>query len=439
MKQFIIKTSEDLKEVRAFLEKCACRMTGDGVEATREASVREIVQAVRDRGDAAVAEYTERFDGVTLDPSQFELTPDEIEAAAQEAPRHVLAMLERAQENIRGFHARNLRESWEERMVDGSMYGQRVTPMESAGVYVPGGKAFYPSSVLMNIVPARVAGVEDIIMVSPPSYNGAIHPAVVAAAKLAGATRVFRIGGAQAIAALAFGTECVPSVVKITGPGNAYVTAAKAMVRGIVAIDSEAGPSEVAVIADKDANPRHIAAELLAQAEHDEDAMCLLFTTSEKVAEATLERVRERAPQLTRAPIIEKALERFGAVVVVPDMDTAVALVNLTAPEHVSIQTEYAQRIADKIVNAGAVMIGALTPVAVGDYYAGPNHILPTMRRARYSSPLSAEDFRKITNVMLYSKERLLRDAHDIQEMAAIEGLEAHAESVTTRLGDLRS
>ncbi len=332
MKRFDIKTPTDMQAARAFLERCVARVSLGDADGAREASVREIVQAVRDRGDAAVAEYTERFDGVTLAPNQFELTREEIEAASEQVPRHLIAMLERAQENIRGFHARNLRESWEERMADGSMYGQRVTPMQSAGVYVPGGKAFYPSSVLMNIVPARVAGVQEIIMVSPPSYKGSIHPAVVAAARLAGATRVFRIGGAQAIAALAFGTEQVPAAVKITGPGNAYVTAAKAMVRGAVDIDSEAGPSEVAVIADGDANPAHIAAEMLAQAEHDEDAMCLLFTTSEAVADATVEQLRLRAPQLKRAAIIEKSLEQFGGVVVTPDLDVAIELVNFVAP-----------------------------------------------------------------------------------------------------------
>ncbi|HDP35462.1 MAG TPA: histidinol dehydrogenase [Candidatus Hydrogenedentes bacterium] len=438
MKVFEIHNSDDINKVRAFLEKCASRIAADGEDESREAAVRAIIHAVRDQGDAAVSEYTKRFDGVDLSASQFELTPKDIDAAINQVPKHVIAMLERAQENIRAFHARNLRESWEESAADGSMYGQRITPIESAGVYVPGGKAFYPSSVLMNIVPARVAGVKEISMVSPPSYNGSVHPAVVAAAKLAGATRIFRVGGAQAIAALAFGTDTIPAVVKITGPGNAYVTKAKALVRGAVDIDSEAGPSEVAVIADAKANPHHVAAELLAQAEHDEDAMCLLFTPSKELAKATLKRVRERAAKMVRAEIITKSLERFGAVIIVPDMDAAIALVNFVAPEHLSVQTEYAQRIADKIINAGAIMLGAMTPVAVGDYYAGPNHILPTMRRARYSSPLSAEDFRKVTNVMFYSRERLLRDAHDIEEMASLEGLEAHAESVTVRIKDVR-
>lgn len=439
MKFFEINTTDDLNNARAFLEMCACRTSTDDEGESRTKAVRDIVEGVRKRGDKAVAAYTKKFDGVDLKPAQFELTKDEIEKAAKQVPKHVIAMLERAQENIRAFHARNLRESWEESAEDGSMYGQRITPIESAGVYVPGGKAFYPSSVLMNIVPARVAGVKEIIMVSPPSYEGSIHPAVVAAAKLAGATRIFRIGGAQAVAALAYGTESIPSVVKITGPGNAFVTAAKALVRGAVDIDSEAGPSEVAVIADKKANPVHVAAELLAQAEHDEDAMCLLFTPSKDLANAVLKRLDQHVPQMKRKGIIEKSLERFGAVFIVPDMETAISLVNFVAPEHLSIQTEYAPQIGDKIINAGAIMLGAMTPVAVGDYYAGPNHILPTMRRARYSSPLSAEDFRKVTNVMFYTRERLMRDAHDIEAMATLEGLEAHAESVTLRVKDVRS
>ncbi len=438
MKQFEIGNEADMAGVKTFLKACACRMLPGSAAADVERSVREIVDAVREQGDEAVAAYTRRYDGVDLTPSQFELSAAEMDKAVESVPRRIIAMLERAQENIRAFHAKNLRESWEQSLPDGSMYGQRITPIESAGVYVPGGKAFYPSSVLMNIVPAKVAGVKEIILVSPPSSNGSIHPAVIAAARLAGASRVFRIGGAQAVAALAYGTASIPSVVKITGPGNAYVTAAKAMVRGAVDIDSEAGPSEVVVIADKDANPNHVAAELLAQAEHDEDAMCLLFTPSRELAEATLERLRQRIPRLSRQAIIEQALNRYGAVIIAPNMETIIELTNLVAPEHLSVQTEYAPRVADKVVNAGAIMLGAMTPVAVGDYYAGPNHILPTMRRARYSSPLSAEDFRKTTNLMCYSRERLLRDAHDIEELAALEGLEAHAESVTVRIKEVR-
>lgn len=438
MKFFEITSSEQLAEVKAFLVASAERVRSDRSLAERRKSVESIIEDVRTRGDEALVEYTARFDGVALWPDQIELNEAEIAEAVATVPKRVVAMLERAHEHIRAFHAKNLRESWEQSFPDGSMFGQRITPIEKAGVYVPGGKAFYPSSVLMNIVPARVAGVKTIIMVSPPSCNGSIHPAVLAAARIAGATRVFRVGGVQAIAALAHGTETIPPVIKITGPGNAYVTMAKALVRGTVDIDSEAGPSEVVVIADKTANPNHVAAEMLAQAEHDEEALCLLFTPSKKLAEATMQRLQERMPALSRASIIEKALGAFGAVVVTPDMETAVELTNLVAPEHLSVQTEYAPRVADKVVNAGAIMMGAMTPVAVGDYYAGPNHILPTMRRARYSSPLSAEDFRKVTNIMQYSKERLLRDAHDIEELATLEGLEAHAESVTVRIRDVR-
>ncbi len=438
MKYFEITSSETRAQVETFLVASAERVPSDGAEKERREAVAEIIEDIRSRGDAALVEYTRRFDGVSLEKDQLELTETEIDEAVKVVPKRIIAMLERAHEHIRTFHTKNLRESWEESLPDGSMYGQRITPIETAGVYVPGGKAFYPSSVLMNIVPARVAGVKQIIMMSPPSYRGSIHPSVLAAARIAGAGRIFRVGGVQAIAALAHGTETVPQVVKITGPGNAYVTAAKALVRGVVDIDSEAGPSEVLVIADKKANPNHVAAELLAQAEHDEEALCLLFTPSKELAEAVQTRVLERMGRLSRTAIITKALDAFGAIVVTPDMETAIELANLVAPEHLSVQTEYAPRVADKVVNAGAIMLGGMTPVAVGDYYAGPNHILPTMRRARYSSPLSTEDFRKVTNIMQYSKERLLRDAHDIEELATLEGLEAHAESVTVRIRDVR-
>ncbi|HOH31049.1 MAG TPA: histidinol dehydrogenase [Candidatus Hydrogenedentes bacterium] len=438
MKVFEITSPEQLDRVKMFLAQSADRAQNDGADTDRRKAVEAIIQDVRARGDAALVDYTKRFDGVSLETDQLELTEEDMKKAAAAVPKATIAMLERAHENIRTFHSKNLRESWEESLPDGSMYGQRITPIEIAGVYVPGGKAYYPSSVLMNIVPARVAGVKTIVMASPPSYNGSIHPSVLAAARLAGVSRVFRVGGVQAIAALAYGTETVPSVVKITGPGNAYVTAAKAMVRGVVDIDSEAGPSEVLVIADKNANPNHAAAELLAQAEHDEEALCLLFTPSKNLAEMVLERLRERMARLSRISIISKSLEAFGAIVVTPDMETAIELANFVAPEHLSVQTEYATRVADKVLNAGAIMLGAMTPVAVGDYYAGPNHILPTMRRARYSSPLSAEDFRKTTNIIQYSKERLMRDSHDIEELATLEGLQAHAESVTVRIRDVR-
>lgn len=396
-------------------------------------AVRAIVEGVRERGDAAVAEFTEKFDGVSLQPDEFELSSEEIDAAVAGVDASLVAVLERANENIRRFHSKHLRQSWEETDEDGTVLGQRITAIERVGVYVPGGKAFYPSSVLMNITPACVAGVKEIVMVSPPSYKGSIHPAVLAAARIAGATRIFRIGGAQAVAALAYGTKHVPSVLKITGPGNVYVTAAKRLVSPICAIDMEAGPSEVVVIADDKANPRYVAAEMLAQAEHDEDACATLITPSKKLAERVTEEVQTQLAEMSRKEIAQKALDARGMMIVVRDLDEAARLADVIAPEHLSIQTEFPQMVFDKVGNAGAVMLGAMTPVAVGDYYAGPNHILPTGRRARFSSPLSAEDFRKVTNVLLYSRERLLADAEDICVLAETEELTAHAKAVEVR------
>lgn len=433
MKVFQITDDASFMTVVEYIK--ARSQAGGGNKAVQDKleTARWIVDAVRKNGDAALADFTERFDGVALEPGQFELSQKEIDAAVAKVDPALIAILERAQENIRAFHAKNLRESWEETFEDGSVLGQKITPIERVGVYVPGGKAFYPSSVLMNIVPARVAGVKEIVMVSPPSYQGSIHPGVLAAAKVAGATRVFRIGGAQAVAALAYGTASVPSVYKITGPGNTFVTAAKSLVRNAVEIDSEAGPSEVVVIADEHANPAYVAAELLAQAEHDEEATPVLITPSETLAGAVKERIAQEMERLSRTEIIQSSLAGFGVMVLVRNMEEAVALTNLFAPEHLSIQTVFPRKIADQITNAGAIMMGAMTPVAVGDYYAGPNHILPTARRARFSSPLSAEDFRKTTSMLFYSQARLQQEAGDIMELANVEGLRAHARSVEVR------
>lgn len=433
MKRIVITDDASLAAVKREILARSSRDASPELAAKVE-SVRKIVEAVRLEGDAAVARFTEQFDGVALAPERFELTRAEMDAAAERVEPAVLRALERALENIRAFHARNLRESWRETYPDGTVLGQNVAPIESAGVYVPGGKAFYPSSVLMNIVPARVAGVQEIVMVSPPSLNGDIHPGVIAAARMAGATRVFRVGGAQAVAALAYGTETIPGVCKITGPGNTYVTAAKALVRGAVEIDSEAGPSEVVVLADDGADPRFAAYEMLAQAEHDEEAMSVLITPSAKLADAVSACLAEQAPMLERAGIIAKSLAGQGAVIVTRSLEEAVALTNLIAPEHLSIQTRDAAKVAEAIVNAGAVMIGAMTPVAVGDYFAGPNHILPTMRRARFSSPLTAEDFRKVTSILEYSAARLREQGGDIIRLATLEGLQAHARSVAVRV-----
>jgi len=409
-------------------------MGGRSAQDARRVAVAEIVEAVRDRGDDAVAEYTRRFDGVELSPDAFEVPRQELEHASRDLPRKVYNLLQKAHEQIRAFHARGLRESWQIEYDDGSFVGQRVTPLDRVGVYVPGGKAFYPSSVLMNIVPAKVAGVPEVIMVSPPSWHGTIHPAVLAAAYIAGVDWVFRVGGAQAVAALAYGTRTIPSVSKITGPGNAYVTLAKAMVRGLVEIDSEAGPSEVVVVADDHAVPEQVAAELFAQAEHDEEAVCVLITPSERLLEAVIEIVAAKAPGLSRAEIAVSALQRFGQAVLVRSLEDAVALVNAFAPEHLSVQTQYPARLLDQVRNAGAVMLGAMTPVAVGDYGAGPNHILPTMGRARFASPLTAEDFRKVTSVLCFSRARLAAEADHFASFAELEGLDAHAQSIRVRI-----
>lgn len=396
-------------------------------------AVRQVLADVRQRGDAAVTASTEKFDGVVLRPDEFELTADRMDEAIATVDKNLVAALERAHGNIRAFHAKHLRQSWEEVTEDGMVLGQRITPIERVGVYVPGGKAFYPSSVLMNIVPACVAGVKEIVMVSPPSFEGSIHPVVLAAARIAGATRVFRIGGAQAVAALAYGTEHVPAVLKITGPGNTYVTIAKRLIRSVCDIDTEAGPSEVVVIADDKANPDFVAAELLAQAEHDEEARSIAIVLSEGMAKKIKAAVKAQAARLPRKDIIAKSLAGQSCIVVARDMEEAARLADWLAPEHLSIQTEVPRKVFDKVQNAGAAMLGGLTSVAMGDYYAGPNHILPTGRRARFASPLTAEDFRKVTSVLSYSKERLLKDADDVIQLAEAEQLTAHARAVEMR------
>jgi len=396
-------------------------------------STRAIVEDVRQRGDEAVAEYTARFDGTELRPDQFELSRVEMNEAIESLDQSLVSTLARAHENIRKFHAKNLRQSWEEVDEDGTKLGQRITAIESAGVYVPGGKAFYPSTVLMNIVPARVAGVKEIVMVSPPSYQGSIHPLVLAAAKMAGATRVFRIGGAQAIAALAYGTKHIPAVLKITGPGNQYVAAAKRLISPICDIDKEAGPSEVIVLADAKANPKLVAIELLAQAEHDELARPILITTSADLMKRVQEELETQTKTLSRATIIRASLAGQGVMILVRSQAEAIELIDIAAPEHLSIQVEYPNKVLDKIHNVGCAVLGGATSVAVGDYYAGPNHILPTGRRARVASPLTAEDFRKVTSIISYSPDRMKRAADDIARLAHAEELTAHARAVELR------
>ncbi len=442
MRIFEIKNDSDLEQVKNWINNRYS--SGDSHQENIEniqKTVQWIIDTVKKDGDKAIAEFTERFDGVTLNPEEFEIPKQEIIKSFNALDSKILKIIETSADNIRSFHSKNLRNSWEETLEDGTVIGQKITPIEKVGVYVPGGKAFYPSSVLMNVIPAQVAGVKEIIMVSPPSYNGTIHPIVLATAHLAGVTRVFRIGGAQSIAGLAHGTEHIPSVDKITGPGNIYVATAKALVREIVDIDCEAGPSEVLVIADKKANPDFVAVELLAQAEHDEKACSVLISTqSEKdIIDEVDKKIQQFLEKLNRKEIIEKSLSNYGAFIIARDWEEVIEITNYFAPEHLSIQTEFPRKIEAKIVNAAAIMLGNMTPVAVGDYIAGPNHILPTNRRARFSSPLTADDFRKATNYIFYSQSRLQNQANDIITFAEVEGLTAHAFSVDIRTSQRRN
>jgi len=398
-----------------------------------DTAVREIVEAVRSRGDGALIEYTARFDGVEFAAAEIEVSPDEMEAAIEGVDNETVAALGRAADNITEFHNKHLPTTWIEEMRDGARLGQLVTPIDRVGVYVPGGRAFYPSTVLMNIIPARVAGCSDILMVSPPSCEGSVHPAVLAAARIAGATRVFRVGGAQAIAALAYGTETVPSVDKLVGPGNVYVTAAKRLVSNVVDIDKEAGPSEIVVIADHTAQPGIVAADLIAQAEHDPRAVAVLLTP---VSELARQVETELCRQLDEFPREEarQALERNGALVVTRTIAEAVELSNRRAPEHLALLVEDPRSVLEQVRHAGAVFLGPSSPVSVGDYMAGPNHVLPTDRRARAASPLRTEDFLKSTSVVEYSRDRLAAEADDIERLAEVEGLPGHARAVRMRL-----
>ncbi len=419
---------------QARLEKLLLGKHAEPELARIEASVRQIVEAVKREGDRAVARFTKKFDGVSLRPEQFRVGQSEVRAAYDRLSKRSLRALKKAHKNIIAFHKKNLRQSWLDKTPDGSALGQKLTPIECAGVYCPGGTAFYPSSVLMNIAPAKVAGCKEIIMVSPPSSDGTIHPGLLAAADMAGATQVYRLGGAQAVAALAYGTNTVPSVDKITGPGNIYVATAKRIVTGAVAIDMEAGPSEILIIADSSADPKLVAADILSQAEHDEMSASILVTTSRNLAEKVLDEIKRQAPLLDRKEIIRQSLRRNGLIIISRSLGEAARLANLRAPEHLELIVKRPERLLDKIDNAGVVFLGAQTPNSVGDYMAGANHILPTGGRARFSSPLTAEDFRKVTNVVKYSRERLEAEADDIVEIAELEGLTAHAEAVKVRV-----
>ena len=394
--------------------------------------VADIIDDVRARGDAALIDYAAQFDGLTLRADELKLDENAVRESAAQVNDQVRAALRQTIANVRAFHERQIEKSWDFSPQTGVTLGQRVTPIERAGVYVPGGTAAYPSSLIMNVVPAQIAGVERIIVATPP---GTVinNPAVAAALLELNLTEVFQVGGAQAIAALAFGTETVPRVDKISGPGNKYVAAAKKLVFGTVGIDSIAGPTEVVIIADETARADFVAADLLAQAEHDEQASAILITTCERLADSVRTEIDRQMQALSRRAIIERSLDQFGAILLVDHLDEACALANDLAPEHLEVITADDESVAAQIKHAGAIFFGAFTPEAVGDYFAGPNHVLPTGGTARFSSALGVYDFVKRTSVLRYSKAETKRSAAMIASLAEAEKLDAHARSATIR------
>lgn len=400
---------------------------------TYEQTVSEIVNNVKENGDKAVFEYTEKFDHFALNSGNIRVTEEEIKEAYKEIPEDLIEVYRHSAANIRTFHEKQLRQSFIETRPDGSILGQRITPIEKAGVYVPGGKAAYPSSVLMNVVPAKVAGVPKIVMTTPCNKEGKVNAGTLVAADIAGVDEIYKVGGAQAIAALAFGTESVPKVDKITGPGNIFVALAKKAVYGHVSIDSVAGPSEILVLADETANPRYVAADLLSQAEHDELASAILITTSRELAEKVSKEVDGFTETLERREIILKSLSNYGYILVAENMEDAIAAANDIASEHLEILTKNPYETMTKIKNAGAIFMGEYSSEPLGDYFAGPNHILPTNGTARFFSPLSVDDFIKKTSLISFSKDALEKVHTEIEAFAKSEGLTAHANSIKVR------
>ncbi len=389
-------------------------------------TVNEIVENVRKNGDAALFAYTERFDGCKVEKDNVLVTEDEIAEAYRKVDGELLSVIRKALVNIRTFHEKQRRYSWFDSSEEGILLGQKLTPLNRVGVYVPGGKAVYPSSVLMNIVPAKVAGVGEIVMTTPPARDGSLNAAVLVAAKEAGADRIFKAGGAQAVAALAFGTESIPKVDKIVGPGNIFVALAKKAVFGFVSIDSIAGPSEILVLADETANPRYVAADLLSQAEHDEMASAILVTTSEKLALEVNREIDGFLKELSRREIMEKSLDAYGRILLAENMEEAVRAVNDIASEHLEIMTRDAFTVMTKIRNAGAIFIGEHSCEPLGDYFAGPNHVLPTNGTAKFFSPLGVDDFVKKSSIISYSREALMPVHEDIMRFARKEIGRAH-------------
>ena len=398
-----------------------------------EETVNEMIRQVRARGDEALFEYTQKFDGCRLTAGTVKVSQEEIRQAYREVSPEFLEVMKKSAANITRFHEKQLHNSWFLPEENGTILGQKITPIAVSGVYVPGGKAPYPSSVLMNVLPARVAGVPRIIMTTPPGPDGKVNPNILAAADIAGVNEIYKAGGAQAIAAMAFGTESIPKVDKITGPGNIFVALAKKACFGYVSIDSIAGPSEILVLADESATPGYVAADLLSQAEHDEMASAILITTSKDLADRVSEEVTALTGRLSRKEIIEKSLENYGYILIARDMDEALCAVNEIASEHLEILTQNPFEIMTKVKNAGAIFLGEYSSEPLGDYFAGPNHILPTNGTARFFSPLNVDDFLKKTSIISYSREALSKVHKQIEMFAEEEGLTAHANSIRVR------
>lgn len=394
-------------------------------------AVTDILNNVKQNGDDAVREYTLKFDGHM--PSKFEISREEIDSSPDKCDRDFILALYKAADNIRDFHARQKQQSWLEPKQNGVILGQRIRGLKRVGVYVPGGTAAYPSSVLMNVIPAKIAGVKEIVMVTPPQKDGTANPDILAAAKIAGVDRVFLMGGAQAVAALAYGTQSVPKVDKIVGPSNIFVATAKKLLYGTVDIDMIAGPSEILIVADKSANPKFLAADLMSQAEHDKMASAILLTTSEETANETAKELSRQMQTLERRDIIEQSLNDFGAIIVCKDISEAVDFANELAPEHLELAVENPMEYIGRVDNAGSVFLGHYSPEPLGDYFAGPNHVLPTSGTARFFSPLSVDSFIKKSSFIYYTEPALSEAKDDIIKLAETEGLTAHANSIKVR------
>lgn len=398
-----------------------------------EASVAAILADVKEKGDEAVFDYTKRFDGADINAGNIVVTKEEIDEAYSLVDKQLVEVIRKALVNIREYHAKQKQYSWFDSTPNGTILGQKVTPLNRVGVYVPGGKAAYPSSVLMNIIPAKVAGVSQIIMTTPPGKDGRVNPGTLVAANEAGVDVIYKVGGAQAIAAMAYGTDSIRKVDKIVGPGNIYVALAKKAVYGHVSIDSIAGPSEILVIADETANPRYVAADLLSQAEHDEMASAILITTSEELADKVSKEIDSFVAELSRSEIISKSLENYGYILIARDIDEAVETANEIASEHLEIVTKDPFTVMTKIRNAGAIFLGEYSSEPLGDYFAGPNHVLPTNGTAKFFSPLGVDDFIKKSSIISYSREALEPIHEDIIKFANAERLTAHANSIKVR------